>query len=70
MPIRLPGMAEPKSNPAKERVTRISREALLAAAVRRLVKLDKTDAAIALAEATIVRMVGGRNWTLLDLERK
>jgi len=35
--------------------------ALLAAAVRRLVKLDHTEAALALAEAAIVRMLGNAN---------
>lgn len=56
-------MTEPELDPAKERVTGISWEALLAAAVRRLIKLDKPEAALALAEAAIVRMIGQRNWT-------
>ena len=59
---------ESKSNPVGERVTGLSWDALLVAAARRLVKIDKVDTALALTEATIVRMVGGRQWTLLDLE--
>ena len=60
-------MAEPKPNPGKDRVTGISWDALLAAASRRLVKLDKLDAALALAEATIVRMVGHADWTSVEV---
>lgn len=60
-------MAEAKPNPVKERATGYSWEALLAAAVRRLVKLDKTEAAVALAEATIVRMIGRSNWEQVEV---
>lgn len=60
-------MAETKPNPAKERATGYSWEALLATAVRRLVKIDKTEAALALAEATIVRMLGHSNWEQVEV---
>ncbi len=61
-------MTEPKPNPAKERVAATTWEPLLAAAVRRLVKLDHTEAALALAEAAIVRMLGNANWSRVDIE--
>ena len=60
-------MTEPKSDPARERVTGISWDALLAAAARRLAKLDKGDAAVALAEAQIVRMLGSNRWSEVDI---
>jgi hypothetical protein len=55
-------MEKPKPNPTKDRITNLSWDALLAAAARRLVKLDKTEAGVALAEATIDHMTGSRNW--------
>lgn len=43
-------------------------EAYLASAVWRLVKLDKREAALALAESSIVRMIGDSNWSRIDIE--
>jgi hypothetical protein len=60
-------MAEPKPDPARERVTQLDWEVLLASATRRLIKLDKPEAALALAEASIVRMLGHGGWTQVDI---
>jgi len=60
-------MSELKRDPAKERVTSLDWEALLASAVRRLIKLDKPEAALGLAEATIVRMLGHGGWSEVDI---
>jgi hypothetical protein len=52
---------------AKERVTR-DWEGLLAIAARRLIRLDHGPAALALAESSIVRMVGRGEWSRIDIE--
>lgn len=42
-------------------------EALLASVVRRLVKLDKPEAALALAESSVVRMRGWDKWSRISV---
>lgn len=42
-------------------------DALLATAVQRLVKLDKPEAALALAESSIVRMLGWNKWKMVEI---